>query len=54
MKEYANYWMAAAICVSGTVMTALSGDIKWKWLLVSDANVMLFLFIAALIDRRRG
>lgn len=54
MKEYANYWIAAALCVSGTVMTALGGDIKWKWLLVSDANVLLFLFIAAVLDCRRA
>ncbi len=54
MKEYMNYWIAAAICLMGTVMTALGGSVKWKWLLVSDANVLLILFIAAMLDMRRG
>lgn len=53
MGNYANYWVAAAFCVSGTVMAALGGKMNWNWLIVSDLNVLLFLFIAALLDNRR-
>lgn len=42
---------AFAIILIGTVLTALKDDGNAYWLLISDANVALALFIAWLFDK---
>ena len=41
-----NYLFSFAICVSLTVLSALSKDANLYWLIASDANVAVFLFLA--------
>ena len=53
MKTYLNYWIAMAVCLMGTVMAALTADKDVYWLMVSDGNVAIALFIAAILDWRR-
>lgn len=53
MKTYWNYWIAMAVCLMGTVMAALTADKDVYWLMVSDGNVAITLFIAAILDWRR-
>ena len=47
-----NYFVSFLICVAATVMTYLSGSQDWHWLLVSDLNVAIFLFVAWFLDLR--
>jgi hypothetical protein len=49
-----NYIISWLLCVAGTVLAALGGSNDWHWLLVSDANVTLFLALAYYIDKWRG
>ena len=53
MKRYSNYIIAAALCGIGTIASVLGQTGEWYWLLVSDANVALWLFVAAILDARR-
>lgn len=48
-----NYLLSFALCLTGTVMAVLTKNPEWYWLLVSDANVALFLLIAYGIDPNR-
>ncbi len=41
-----NYLMALALCLMGTVFAALTADKDLYWLMVSDGNVALTLFVA--------
>lgn len=41
-----NYIVAFAICLVGTVLAALTESAHLHWLLISDGNVALHLFIA--------
>ncbi len=45
-----NYVIAFAICLIGTVMASLTRNPDVHWLLVSDGNVALSLFIAWYLD----
>lgn len=48
-----NYIVAFAVCLMGTFISALGGrDIYW--LLVSDGNVALALFIAWYLGKGKG
>lgn len=49
--QYIISWL---LCVAGTVLAALGGSNDWHWLLVSDANVTLFLALAYYIEKWRG
>lgn len=49
-----NYLIAFALCIAGTVLTALSGDPDWHWLLVSDVNVAIWLLVAYWLDPNIG
>lgn len=48
-----NYVMAFVLCLSGTVMAALTKSPDWYWLLVSDANVAIWLLVAYWLDPRK-
>jgi len=48
-----NYLMSFCIIVLGTIFAALQGDGKVYWLLVSDCNVAVALFIAWLWDGKK-
>jgi len=45
-----NYMLSFIFCLAGTVMTALSKNADWHWLLVSDANVAIWLLVAFWLD----
>ena len=45
-----NYIMAFAFCMAGTVMSALTKNPDWYWLLLSDANVAIWLLVAYWLD----
>lgn len=45
-----NYVMAFVLCLAGTVMAALTKNPDWYWLLVSDANVAIWLLVAYWLD----
>ena len=45
-----NYVLSFVLCLSGTVMTALTKNADWYWLLVSDANVAIWLLVAYWLD----
>ena len=47
-----NYLLSFAICLALTVMAALGDKGNVRWLLISDVNVALFLFMAWIFDRR--
>lgn len=49
-----NYIFAFLLCLAGTVLTALGGSANTYWLIVSDANVAIWLTVAYLLDRRRA
>lgn len=49
-----NYIMAFALCLALTVMVSLTKNPNWYWLLVSDANVAIWLFVAYALDPHRG
>ncbi|WP_155806663.1 hypothetical protein [Mariprofundus ferrooxydans] len=46
-----NYIASLLICISCTILSALGHNSDWHWLLVSDANVAVFLLLAHLMDR---
>lgn len=46
--------MAFAFCMAGTIMAALTKNPDWYWLLVSDANVALWLLVAYWLDPNKG
>lgn len=48
-----QYIIAWLLCISGTVMNALGGNLDWHWLAISDVNVTIWLAIAYLIGERR-
>ena len=48
-----NYIAAFAICLIGTVLAALTRNPDIHWLMVSDGNVALSLFIAWFLDKDR-
>lgn len=41
-----NYVFSLALCMSFTVFAALTGNSNTYWLIVSDFNVALWLFVA--------
>ncbi len=41
-----NYILSFLFCILGTIASALQNDGNTYWLLVSDANVFVFLFMA--------
>lgn len=45
-----NYMMAFVLCMAGTLVAALTKNPDWYWLLVSDANVALWLLVAYWLD----
>lgn len=45
-----NYLLAFALCMAGTLVAALTKNPDWYWLLVSDANVALWLLVAYWLD----
>ena len=45
-----NYVMAFVFCMAGTIMAALTKDPDWYWLLISDANVAIWLLVAYWLD----
>lgn len=45
-----NYLLAFAFCIAGTITAALTKNPDWYWLLVSDANVALWLLVAYWLD----
>lgn len=45
-----NYLLALAFTAMGTVMAALSGYPDYHWLILSDVNVVIALFVAWLFD----
>lgn len=49
-----QYLISWLLCVSGTVLAALGGSNDWHWLLVSDANVTVWLLVAYYIEKWRG
>lgn len=49
-----NYIVAFAICLVGTVLSALTRSLDVHWLLISDANVALHLFIAWYLGKGKG
>ncbi len=49
--QYIISWL---LCVAGTVLAALGGSNDWHWLLVSDANVTIFLTLAYYIEKWRA
>lgn len=46
-----NYLLAFLLCVAFTVMAALGNNPSVKWLLISDVNVAIWLFVAWLLDK---
>lgn len=48
-----NYLIAFAMCMALTVMTALTKNPEWHWLLVSDLNVAIWLLVAYWLDPLR-
>jgi hypothetical protein len=52
-RKRMNYVVAFAICLIGTVLTALTGKDTY-WMMVSDGNVALTLFIAWYLDKGRA
>ena len=41
-----SFLLAFLLCVACTVMTAMGGVEDWYWLVVSDINVAIWLFVA--------
>lgn len=50
IKKDRNYWLAFFACLSLTVMALMGGVDNWKWYLLSNINVAIFLFVAWLFD----
>ncbi len=48
-----NYLLAFLLCISFTVLAALTGHTNLRWLVVSDINVAIWLWVAWLFDGRR-
>jgi len=48
-----NYLLSAAFTILGTVMALLSKYPDYYWLMVSDLNVALALFVAWITDPNR-
>ena len=49
-----NYMIAFTFCAAGTVMSALTKNPDWYWLLVSDVNVAIWLLVAYWLDPHKG
>lgn len=49
-----NYLISFCLCVAGTVLTALANGENVHWLLISDANVLLWLVLAYALDTKRS
>lgn len=50
-----NYLLAFALCLAGTVIAALQNSPNLYWLITSDINVALWLFVAWALDgKSRG
>lgn len=52
--EAVNYVIAFTLCVACTVMTLLMESGSAKWLVISDINVAIWLFVAWLFHPRRS
>jgi hypothetical protein len=48
-----NYLLYFFFCVSFTVFAALTGHDSLRWLVISDINVAIWLWVAWLFDWRR-
>lgn len=48
-----NYVAAFVLCLACTLLSALGKSTEVKWLLMSDINVALWLFVAYFLDRER-
>ena len=49
-----NYVIAFTLCVACTVMTLLMESGSAKWLIISDVNVAIWLFVAWLFHPRQS
>ena len=47
-----HYLLAFLFCVSFTVLAALTGSKNVYWLVTSDINVAIWLWVAWLFDKR--
>ena len=45
-----NYLLAFVFCIAGTITAVLTKNPEWHWLLVSDANVAVWLLVAYWLD----
>lgn len=48
-----NYVAAFVLCFACTLLSALGKSTEVKWLLMSDINVALWLFVAYFLGRKR-
>lgn len=48
-----NYVFAFVLCLAGSVLHALTASGSLYWLLVSDANVAIWLWVAWYLGRRK-
>lgn len=48
-----NYLLAFLLCIAFTVFAALTGNDNLRWLVISDINVAIWLWVAWLFDSRR-
>lgn len=48
-----NYLLAFLLCIACTVLAALNNNSNLQWLVMSDINVAIWLWIAWLLDGRR-
>lgn len=47
-----NYFISFLVCIACTAMAALGQHSEWYWLVVSDVNVAVFLYIAYQLEKR--
>lgn len=50
IKQDSNYLLAGLCCFATSVLAILGDSHNVKWLLVSDLNVAIWLFVAWLFD----
>ena len=45
-----NYMLSFCFCLANTVLATLGGSTNWKWLIISDVNVAIWLLVAYWLD----
>ena len=50
VKKDRNYWLAFILCVSCSVLALLGEGASIKFLILSDINVAIFLYVAWMFD----